>query len=594
MNVTKTISIFLLLLYFSNEAYAQSIDSLRASNEKYRQLLISEDNSLNFLFYKNKKDVLLNNLGPFGSTSYYTTTKGLYSLNHKQSTDSLRFKFYQLKSSKPFTNLSYINASRNEQVFSITHLQHLGSLLFLDIDYQKTATLGLYNNQKVDNSEFQARVKFQDKHANYKAGFSTVINKSNHQLNGGIVNRLDFEDNLLENRQTVVVNLMESEALNKDYQFELNQKINLLKLFKTDSFVSHLALGHKVVYGFTDRIFFDNDPLATIYDTTYLSSSSTVDSIYHQNFENELYLGIDFKRLNFNVFASRETHEYFQVFNIDTLYNNTYLGVRSSFKSQQLEFDLKGKYNVEGYNKNDLSIGLNLDYSIKRNYKVNLNANFSKQTPTLFYNTYVSNHYGWENNNFIQQTATAINASVKQLKYKLEIETSSKMITDLIYMDSLASPAQLKEQVSFSTFSIKKNYKLMNFYFRTALFYQITSDAIIAPLPELIARQVIYYQNYLFKKKLKIQLGVNVYYSSEYYGYAYLPATGSFYTQNKKTIGEYPYLDVFLNTQIKRAQLFLKYEHINAGWSGYSYYATPNYPAMDGSFKFGISWNLFD
>jgi len=73
-----------------------------------------------------------------------------------------------------------------------------------------------------------------------------------------------------------------------------------------------------------------------------------------------------------------------------------------------------------------------------------------------------------------------------------------------------------------------------------------------------------------------------------------MPATSDFYVQGNQIIGDYPHVDLFFNTQLKRAQLFLKYEHFNARWSGYHYYTTPNYPALGRSFKFGISWNMFD
>ncbi|MCB9361353.1 MAG: hypothetical protein H6588_08630, partial [Flavobacteriales bacterium] len=64
--------------------------------------------------------------------------------------------------------------------------------------------------------------------------------------------------------------------------------------------------------------------------------------------------------------------------------------------------------------------------------------------------------------------------------------------------------------------------------------------------------------------------------------------------QKTKEIGAYPYVDFFISTHLKRAQVFFKWEHINAGMSGYSYLLTPTTPAHDRSFKFGVSWNMFD
>jgi hypothetical protein len=114
------------------------------------------------------------------------------------------------------------------------------------------------------------------------------------------------------------------------------------------------------------------------------------------------------------------------------------------------------------------------------------------------------------------------------------------------------------------------------------------------PLPEIIVRQVLYYQKYIFKGALKFQFGVGFSYATDYYGYAYMPATNEFYVQENTELGNYPKIDVFINTHLKRAQIFLKYEHVNAGRSLQKSYIAPGYPPMSKSLKFGVSWNLFD
>ena len=67
-----------------------------------------------------------------------------------------------------------------------------------------------------------------------------------------------------------------------------------------------------------------------------------------------------------------------------------------------------------------------------------------------------------------------------------------------------------------------------------------------------------------------------------------------YYLQDKKEIGNYLYMDVFINIKIQRARFFLTYTHFNASFMGRSYYMVPNYPMQDGAFKFGISWRFHD
>ncbi len=73
-----------------------------------------------------------------------------------------------------------------------------------------------------------------------------------------------------------------------------------------------------------------------------------------------------------------------------------------------------------------------------------------------------------------------------------------------------------------------------------------------------------------------------------------MPATRSFYLQDEKKIGNYVYMDVFVNLMIKRFRIFVKYQHLNALWSENQYYTVPHYPMQGNIFKYGISWSFYD
>jgi hypothetical protein len=103
-----------------------------------------------------------------------------------------------------------------------------------------------------------------------------------------------------------------------------------------------------------------------------------------------------------------------------------------------------------------------------------------------------------------------------------------------------------------------------------------------------------YYENAFFKGVLKFQLGFDFYINSAYYADAWMPATGLFYRQNISKVGEYPFLDGFLNWKIKRTRFFIKYTNALAGIAGYNYFTTYGYPMNPGSLKFGLSWTFYD
>jgi hypothetical protein len=125
-----------------------------------------------------------------------------------------------------------------------------------------------------------------------------------------------------------------------------------------------------------------------------------------------------------------------------------------------------------------------------------------------------------------------------------------------------------------------------------AVQWKLTGDDIRVPIA--LGRGMLYYQNDLFKKRLRLQVGAQVSYSMGYYANAYNPALSDFHLQNDKQVGNYPFIDVFLNLRVKKLRMFVKFTHINAGWLGYNYYHVPHYPANDFAWHFGINWAFLD
>ena len=63
---------------------------------------------------------------------------------------------------------------------------------------------------------------------------------------------------------------------------------------------------------------------------------------------------------------------------------------------------------------------------------------------------------------------------------------------------------------------------------------------------------------------------------------------------NEKKYGDYPFIDFFINAQIKTVRVFIKVDHLNSGMMGNYYILTPRYPMNDRALKLGVSWRFFD
>jgi hypothetical protein len=582
-----------LFLLFSCSFQAQNIDTLNSTNLMYDSILTSDGESMHTLFYKHQNDVLINNLGPYGSPFYYPTATYLYQKNILEKTDQLNFNLNKLTGIKPYTNITYINASRKEQQFSIKHFQKFGKLLSFNFDFKKISSPGEYKNQEANNTNFLGVLKFHTKKNNYKIKLSNGIYRKFYNENGGLKNIKDYEHSLYNDEINYAVYLENSNSFIKKYAYQLNQQLNLFKLVSDSIGDKIIYLKHRINYTTKQRVFYDNDPLSEIYTSIYLDTISSIDSIYYNNISNKAYFGYRTNYFSVELFGQYDQKLYLQNNWINSVYHDTYFGFESSLNSQNLIIDAIGKYGFDGYSNGDIESEFAITFD-QIQYKINARVSYFLTEPDLNYKYYTSNHFIWNNTNFNKQSLLGFHVNLKFKKLKMEFFAESKLLNNTLYFDSIAVPTQDISTSSLSTFSLSKNYRLLNFHFRTAFIYQLTSNEILFPMPEMIGRQILYYQKYIFKGALKFQFGVGVSYSSDYYGYNYMPALSEFYVQDKYKTGYYPKIDVFINTHLKRAQIFLKYEHINAGKSLYKSNAVPGYPPMSKSLKFGVSWNMFD
>jgi hypothetical protein len=139
--------------------------------------------------------------------------------------------------------------------------------------------------------------------------------------------------------------------------------------------------------------------------------------------------------------------------------------------------------------------------------------------------------------------------------------------------------------------ALAKDFRFGKWSFDNRVVYQkvLVGDTVIR-LPEFIFNHSFYYNGVFFKGALLSQFGLDIFYNSSYYADAYVPGIREFHLQNNQKIGDYPYVDVFLNFKIKRVRFFLMYQHVTMGLFGYRYYTTPYYPMQDRALKFGLSW----
>ncbi len=253
----------------------------------------------------------------------------------------------------------------------------------------------------------------------------------------------------------------------------------------------------------------------------------------------------------------------------------------------------------------DAAYMLGRDYRFRvelghRNFKLGYSKMYYSPTLVQLENRSNLKALSWNNlnsNGNSQFLNTQSDAFLGELKFVSKRFTFNpglryELIRNLVYYDTLARPNQAKSNLNFITADVFLAFQVWRIHLETYTKYTYQNIDSFWVVPKIFNRNRIYFENDLFKKAAVIQLGVDVYWRSSYYGYSYMPVTQQFYANNTFLLKSFVQTDVFLNIQIKNASVFLKYAFVNQGRGGY--FITPSYTAIPSSFDFGIRWMFYD
>jgi hypothetical protein len=171
---------------------------------------------------------------------------------------------------------------------------------------------------------------------------------------------------------------------------------------------------------------------------------------------------------------------------------------------------------------------------------------------------------------------------------------SISRIDHYAYLDSTIRPAQYNKEFGYVYGYLNTNIDIWRFKFAGRFAYQTIQGTSNLRLPAFLGNLTVYFTQPLFHGAAILQPGLNFSYNTAYYADNYMPAIQSYYLQHNTEVGNYLYMDFFVNIKIQRARFFVAYQHFNASFMGHTYYSVPSYPNEDAAFRFGISWRFHD
>jgi hypothetical protein len=504
-------------------------------------------------------------------------------------------QYYQTKG--PYANLTGIAGTKQEQVFKLLFSNTFKNKLNITLAFNRYSGIGFYRNQQSFTNNFYTSSNYTSKTARVGYYAYVLYNKVKHQENGGISNDTLFLNNISINKFLLPINLSYAKRELRNTSFDFNPWFRLNKKDDSSSVFSHF-IDYQFNYSGNYTKYTDaSSGTETYYNVFYLDTASTKDSTHWRTIRNSLNYTLKISPINLKIKLgyTNEVNQVKQYLYSD--FSNHILNAGLYLTRNRYQAFMKANYIAQGSNQSDYSIEINNAYHQdldNASFVFKLNASVEKRHPDFINNSWLSNHYVWTNH-FSPIDKQQAMFSISTLNNRFDVGIVYQNIKNLIYFNELAVPEQTSIGIQNISAFIHKDILLFKHLGINAKYnYQRSSYEAIVSVPNHVINGALYYQGNLFKRALQLQIGFNAQYFSSFYGYAYMPMTNQYYVQTTKKVGDYPYVDFFLNARIKPVRIFVKIDHINQVLTGGNYSLTPGYLQNDRAFKFGVNWLFFD
>ncbi|MBN2682234.1 MAG: hypothetical protein JXR58_06980 [Bacteroidales bacterium] len=519
--------------------------------------------------------------------------------------------FFFFNTRKPFTLLNYTGGGNKEYSLGILHTQNVNKNLNIGFQYNLINSLGQYLRQTTKNFS----INFFSAYSNHRYSLFAELKliRINLHQSGGITNDAFVTDS--SGWETAGMTVWLSDAFSKinTSTMFLSQEMKIGKANKTfvkdtivvKSLKSKFSLIHNLDFSTNYRIYSEDNTDSTLYDVLF-RYDKTKDSINLLKLNN--FIGIKINNNSSNKFQliagftnqfRKYFNSYFYYYATDTQFvSNGLKGQLNISKSEKFNICIQTEYTISGYYKDNVFGNLLLKKQLKTDTSfIYGNLSFKTITPDFLEQHCISNHF-IRDENFTDKQITNLRTGYNNSKLKFNLEIDYYLLDNHVYFNSEMTALQEKSTFQAFMISLDKNFSKGKFHFNNTMFYQESGNQKALSLPKILLKHTIFWK---FPVNFKVTggymdliSGIELRYNSNFYAMGYSPALGSFYNQEEKLLGNYPYIDLFINIKLKRSRFFFKMEHLNEGLLNPNYFLALHYPANIRVFKFGISWSFYD
>ncbi len=537
-----------------------------------------------------------------------------------------------------YSQMNYIEAGQRlyrEANFEIRHAQNISPTTGFNINYKAPSTRGQYMRQDTKNHNLSVGASHTGKRYSIHGGY--INNKIVVEESGGVVGMWAVRDSVFDMNIGIPMKLESAEATNvyRNQSFYAVQSygVPLESMGERDFSMADLAsvyFGHSIEYNRWTRTYsdvyatYDNDlsyrdetgqyvaetDIPT-YDDWFINPFSTRDTLSESVLSNRVFVQAQpwgrnsvFGTLNGGIGVDWHTYSHFKL--------NDYLTAEMAKEHktswfvygkvdgklrEYLDWGANFKLYPAGYRGGDMEIGGHIALGANianRMWCLKGSVDIQRQSPSYWEQNLFTNHYAWSNN-FSTQNESTFKVSLEVPRNNFELSLTQSIASDKIYYDENSIVAQASDAVSVTSAYLRKNFKIAGLNLDHRILWQMTTDDRVVAVPDFSVYLSYYYEFWVVKQVLRLQMGVDTRYTTSYYMPGYNPALSTFYNQREWESGDYPYMDAYVSAKWKRMRILVKYQHLNQGLFGNrEYFSVAGYPLNPAMLKMGISWSFYD
>ncbi len=256
-----------------------------------------------------------------------------------------------------------------------------------------------------------------------------------------------------------------------------------------------------------------------------------------------------------------------------------------------LRYDVTGRFGLIGPSAADFRVDGNVSTLFRLlgdTVRVTAYGHISNEAAPYLLNHYVSNHFIW-NNDFGKTRRVKFGGHITLPFSGTYINVGVENIQNLIYFNSRALPEQHGGNIQVFSATLHQDFRVGILNWRNRITYQTTTaSAAVLPAPKLAVYSNLFL---LFKvaRVLDVQFGIDCDYYTRYKAPSFQPATMTFYNAEEAEIGNYPFMNAYVNMKLQKARFYVMFSHVNQGLTGHNYFSLPHYPLNPRRFQIGVS-----